>query len=124
VLVTIQYEIAQKQHEEFVQLMQRVERIRRRTGSYSWGLYQDPSDPDRFVETFLSRTWAEHMRQHTRATMTDRNTEEQALALLKPGTSTVTSHFIAAHAMAFDGKRATAARSVPKQPEAEKLVGK
>jgi MFS family permease len=106
VLVTIAYEVAPPQQADFVQIMQRVERMRRRTGSYSWGLYQDPADPDRFVETFHSRSWAEHMRQHTRATVTDRNIEDQALALQKPGTEPVISHFIAAHPMAFDRKGA------------------
>jgi Transmembrane secretion effector len=104
VLVTIEYEIAPPRQADFVQIMQRVERMRRRTGSYSWGLYQDPSKPDRFVETFLARSWAEHMRQHTRATVTDRSIENQAIALQKPGTEPIISHFIAAHPLAFDRK--------------------
>ncbi len=118
VLVTIEYKVAPPQQAEFVQIMQRVERLRRRTGSYSWGLYQDPAKPDRFVETFYARSWAEHMRQHTRATVTDRKIEDQALALQKPGTEAVISHFIAAHPMAFDRKGAAAegSTSVPPGP--------
>ena len=116
VLVTIEYEVAPPQQADFVQIMQRVERMRRRTGSYSWGLYQDPSEPDRFIETFHARSWAEHMRQHTRATVTDRKIEDQALALQKPGTEPVISHFIAAHPMAFDRKGATSQGSTAVPP--------
>jgi MFS family permease len=109
VLVNIEYQVAPAQQADFVRAMERVERMRRRTGSYSWGLYQDPADPDRFVETFSARSWAEHMRQHTRATVTDRAVLDQALSLRKPGTSTVIAHLIAAHPQAFDRKEAKAA---------------
>jgi MFS family permease len=115
VLVTIEYQVAPAQQAGFVRAMERVERMRRRTGSYSWGLYQDPADPDRFVETFSARSWAEHMRQHTRATVTDRTIQEQALAFQKPGTSPVVSHLIAAYPQAFDRPDA----KVPVQEPAE-----
>jgi hypothetical protein len=32
---------------------------------------------DRFVETFLVSSWAEHLRQHERATNADRKVEER-----------------------------------------------
>lgn len=105
VLVTIEYRIATPQHPKFIETMRRVERMRRRTGAYRWGLFQDPSDPDRFVETFLARTWAEHLRQHMRATVTDRKVEDLALALQEPGTSPISSHLIAAHLIAHPGGR-------------------
>jgi MFS family permease len=97
VLVTIEYRVPVDRAGDFAQIMQRVGRMRRRTGSYEWGLFNDPSDPERYIETFYTRTWAEHMRQHTRPTTTDRAVEEQAFALLKDGTAPVVSHFIASH---------------------------
>lgn len=105
VLVTISYRVPPEQAVAFVAAMQGVGRMRRRTGSYRWELFQDPADPDRYVETFLARTWAEHLRQHTRPTVTDQKTEEQALALLKPGTTPEVTHLIAAHVAPPLGRR-------------------
>jgi MFS family permease len=105
VLVTISYEVESDKQSDFVKAMQRVERMRRRTGAYRWGLFQDSDNPQRFVETYLARSWAEHMRQHTRATVTDRKIIDQARALQKPGTSPQVSHLIAAHSTEFDGRR-------------------
>ncbi len=48
--------------------MRRVERHRRRTGAYRWGLYRDLAEPDRFIETFYVESWGEHLRQHRRTT--------------------------------------------------------
>ena len=45
--------------------MQRVGRVRRRTGAFQSGLFQDPADPERFTETYFTRTWAEYTRQQT-----------------------------------------------------------
>jgi hypothetical protein len=50
--------------------MRVVERHRRRTGAYQWGLYRDLADPDRFLESFVVDSWAEHLRQHQRGTAT------------------------------------------------------
>jgi quinol monooxygenase YgiN len=96
-MVTIEYRVEPEQASEFVAAMQRVGRMRRRTGAYEWQLFRDPTQPDRFVETFLTRTWAEHLRQHTRPTMTDQRIQDAAQALTKPGTEPVISHFIATH---------------------------
>ena len=38
--------------------------------AYQWGLYRDLADPDRFLESFVVDSWAEHLRQHQRSTAT------------------------------------------------------
>ena len=124
VLVTIEYEVAPEQQAAFVEKMQRVERMRRRTGSHGWGLFQNPADPDRFVETFIARSWAEHMRQHTRATVTDRRVVDEAQALRKPGTTPVVSHLIAAHPLAFSQNDNSVNGRGRSATEAEKAVEK
>jgi Transmembrane secretion effector len=53
---------------------------RRRDGAIQWGLYQDLSEPGRFVETMLVESWAEHKRQFERVTNSDRIIEERARA--------------------------------------------
>ena len=97
VLVTVEYEVPTASAEEFAVLMQRIERMRRRTGAVGWGLYQDSSDPDRFVENFVVDSWDEHLRQHARVTESDRRLEEHRNALLVPGTSPRVRHHISAY---------------------------
>ena len=70
VLVTVSYRVPVAAHVEFVEMMRRVERDRRRNGASSWGLYRDLADTDRFLETFEVGTWGEHLRQHDRRTRT------------------------------------------------------
>jgi predicted MFS family arabinose efflux permease len=70
VLVTVAYRVPPEAHAEFVEMMRRVERDRRRGGAQQWGLYRDLADTDRFVETFEVDTWGEHLRQHERRTRT------------------------------------------------------
>jgi MFS family permease len=108
VLVTIEYHIAVERAHAFVNAMQRVGRMRRRTGAYQWGLFEDPASPGRFVETFHARTWAEHMRQHTRATVTDQRIEDRALSFQEPGSAPVVTHLIAAHPTGKDAPIGTA----------------
>jgi predicted MFS family arabinose efflux permease len=68
VLVTVEYRVPVGEMARFVELMRGMERDRRRTGAYQWGLFRDLGVPDRFVETFLVDSWAEHLRQHERGT--------------------------------------------------------
>jgi MFS family permease len=96
VLVTVGYRVLHENYQAFIDAMQLVGRARRRTGAFHWGFYQDPADPDHFVETFTVRTWAEHLRQNARATVTDRRVEDAALALIAPDTAPTTYQFIAA----------------------------
>ena len=70
VLITVSYRVPETLHGEFTTMMRRVERDRRRSGAREWGLFRDLADTDRFVETFTTDTWAEHLRQHDRRTRT------------------------------------------------------
>ncbi|MFD4511129.1 MFS transporter [Streptomyces sp. NPDC058457] len=93
VLVSVVYRVPADQRAEFTDRMHRVARSRRRTGALSWGLYQDGHDPERFVENYLVSSWAEHQAQHhVRLTATDRRFEEEARALLTPGTAPEVTH--------------------------------
>ena len=95
VLVLVEYHVDDPQHDAFVGAMQEVQVIRLRDGATGWGLFRNSAEPDRYVETFVVPSWAEHLRQHERVTVADREIEERALALQQPGTSPVVSHFIA-----------------------------
>ncbi len=80
VLVTLEYRIDSANAEEFSKVMQALSQARRRDGAIQWGLYQDLSEPGRFVETMVVESWAEHRRQFERVTNADRAIEERARA--------------------------------------------
>ncbi|MEW6492611.1 MAG: MFS transporter [Cyanobacteriota bacterium] len=80
VLVTLEYRIDPNNAEEFNKVMQALSVTRRRDGAIQWGLFQDLSDPGRFVETIVVESWAEHKRQYERVTNADRAIEERARA--------------------------------------------
>ena len=59
---------------------QKMRRIRRRDGAFMWELFSDIDDPDRMVECFMVESWLEHLRQHERVTVADRDVIGQTLA--------------------------------------------
>ena len=96
VLITVEYRVASAQHGAFVQAMEELQVIRLRDGAERWGLFRDPSDPERYLETYVVASWAEHLRQHQRITVADQEVEDRALGLQQSGTAPVVSHFISA----------------------------
>lgn len=80
VLVTVEYRIDPQQSRDFTVAMQPVQQQRLRDGALRSGLYSDPTDPSRYVETFVVESWAEHLRQHERVTVNDRVAEDRARA--------------------------------------------
>jgi MFS family permease len=80
VLVTLEYRVNRDHSEEFLEAIHEYGRVRRRDGAYRWGVYRDLEAADRYVETFLVTSWAEHLRQHERSTKADREVEERLQA--------------------------------------------
>jgi len=76
VLVTIEYHVEPPQSAAFVEAIHRLGRLRRRDGASQWGIFRDTAAPDRWIETFIVSSWAEHLRQHERAVAADRPVEE------------------------------------------------
>jgi quinol monooxygenase YgiN len=74
--VTIEYRIEAANAPAFIQAMDAVRRLRRRDGALRWELLQDTESSEQFTETFVVESWAEHLRQHERVTMSDRAVEE------------------------------------------------
>ncbi|HEY8515912.1 MAG TPA: MFS transporter [Candidatus Binatia bacterium] len=80
VLVTIEYQIDPARADEFLRTMQIVRRMRRRGGAARWAVFADAARPGIYMESFLVESWLEHLRQHERMTMTDRDVSERARA--------------------------------------------
>jgi MFS family permease len=83
VLVTVEYLVDARQAGAFVDAMGDYEQVRRRDGASRWGIYRDTEVPDRYVETFVVGSWAEHLRQHARLTQADRTLEDRVSGLVR-----------------------------------------
>ena len=95
VLVTIEYRVQPDRRNEFIAAMQSVREMRRRNGAYFWELFHDSADPSRFNECFMDESWVEHLRQHERVSVADREIQQRAKAFMVEGTATKSSHWLA-----------------------------
>lgn len=98
VLVTVEYRIEPACAHDFVHAMSAMRIIRRRDGASRWGLFRDVTEPGRYLETFVVASWAEHLRQYERLTVTDRSVEDRLRSFHRQGSSPAVSHFISAYA--------------------------
>jgi len=76
VLTLVEYRIDPKHREAFLEAMGPYARVVRRNGAYDFGIFEDPAEEGRFVETFMTDSWSEHLRLHRRVTVTDRGSED------------------------------------------------
>jgi MFS family permease len=95
VLVTVEYHIDPKNREPFLHALARSAHERRRDGAYDWGIFEDPAKEGRFIETFLTDSWLDHLRQHQRVTKADRIVE-QVVRRFQVGEGPKTTHLIGA----------------------------
>ena len=77
VLIVIEYVIDRQNTADFLKAMHEYGSVRRRDGAYEWGIFHDTESSERYVETFLVTSWAEHLRQHARQTKADQHLEER-----------------------------------------------
>jgi MFS family permease len=83
VLVTVEYFVDSEHVNEFLKAIHEFGRIRRRDGASRWGIGRDLETPDRYVETFVVASWAEHLRQHERLTRSDARLETRLSKLTR-----------------------------------------
>jgi MFS family permease/quinol monooxygenase YgiN len=95
VLVTIEYRIRPGARDDFVTAMQEVGEMRRRNGAVFWDLFHDSAQPDRFIECFMDESWIEHLRQHERVSVADREIQRRAKVHLAENETTRTQHWLA-----------------------------
>jgi MFS family permease len=92
VLVTVEYKISPEKEAAFLDAIHEFQRIRRRDGATRWGIFYDAEMPGTYLESFLVDSWAEHLRQHDRFTLADREPEDRVLRfILEP---IQTRHFL------------------------------
>ncbi len=94
-ITVVEYRIDPKTAPEFLKGMKMMKRLRQRDGAIRWNLSRDTADPQRYVETFVTESWADHLRQHERVTAEIRKTEQRVQGFhLGPGPPK-TTHLIA-----------------------------
>jgi MFS family permease len=94
VLVQVEYAVRTERIEEFVGLMNELGRSRRRHGAIEWWFFRDSAEPGRFVECWMNETWGEHLRQHERVSVSERELEERAIACLVDAARPPARHFV------------------------------
>jgi MFS family permease len=94
VLITVEYRVSQKHAADFLKLMKRLRLQRLRTGAFQWGIFNDAADSTRYIETFLSESWTEHMRQHGRITKLDQEVEKAVASLLLGTEPPIITHLV------------------------------
>jgi MFS family permease len=112
VLVAIAYRIDPRNREAFLEAIERAGRERYRDGAYGWQVFEDPGDSSRFVETFLSDSWMDHLRQHERVTKADQAQEDVVLRF-QVGDGPEITHLVAARSRARRSRGHQAGRAKP-----------
>jgi len=79
-ITLVEYRIDPKTAPAFLQAMKEMRRIRQRDGAIRWNLLRDTADPQRYIESFVTESWADHLRQHERVTAENREIEQRAQA--------------------------------------------
>jgi hypothetical protein len=95
VMITMEYDIAPDDRAAFGAAMRDLGRIRLRDGAIQWGIFQDAANPDRHVESFWIESWADHLRQHERATLADREIQDRAMSFHRGASRPVATHWLA-----------------------------
>lgn len=85
ILVQLEFRIPEAHKTAFLEAMQQVRRLRLRDGAMRWALFEEPGLSNdghlRFVESYLSSSMGEHLRQHHRNTNADRKIIARAFRL-------------------------------------------
>lgn len=98
VLVTIEYHIDPSNREGFLRAIGSSAKERRRDGAYNWGIFEDPAAEGRIIETFMTDSWLDHLRQHQRVTNADRLLEAAARKF-QVGAGPIATHWIGARTL-------------------------
>uniref|UniRef100_UPI001939E3CC MFS transporter n=1 Tax=Roseovarius dicentrarchi TaxID=2250573 RepID=UPI001939E3CC len=90
IMILIDYDIAQDDVQEFLEVMHQRRRIRIRDGAQKWTLLRDLENPDVWTETYHVPTWVEYVRHHERRTQADKESYTRLIRLHRgPGAPVV-----------------------------------
>lgn len=94
VLVQFEYRIDPDDVGDFLRAIEAVGGTRRRNGASAWMVFRDLGEQGKFVERYIVGSWAEYVRLRSRMTVTDRQMQDRAYALQRPGVEIRVSRLI------------------------------
>src|SRR3546814_6529304 len=108
VLGTIRYRIDEADSDQFLKAIYELSDERYRDGAYNWGVSQDSAEPRVWIEWFFVSSWAEHLRQHERATGHDQDVHDSVRAYHRGGIPPEVRHYLAPpHTAARQDRKST-----------------
>jgi MFS family permease len=94
VAVTVEYEIDPAKADKFTAAVRNLRAERLRDGALAWHLLVDIANPARRIEYFVVESWLEHLRQHERVTLADKELQDQVNAFHIGQEPPRVSHFL------------------------------
>jgi hypothetical protein len=94
ILVMVEYLVDPAVADQFKVAMSRLRNSRLREGAMRWRLFVDAAEPRRYLESFMLESWVEHLRQHERVTVADRELEKTVRDFHTGPEPPVVSHFL------------------------------
>jgi hypothetical protein len=94
VMIVVQFEVDIDDREELIETMEELRVVRRRTGATRWSLFEDASEPGRFIESFVVPSWGAYLRQRSRYTAADLKILNTATRLQPGGEPPKVSYYI------------------------------
>src|SRR5262249_25272064 len=95
IMVQVEYVVDPTRADAFRTTVAELGRSRRRDGAVEWWLFQDTADPSRFVETWIEETWGDHLRNHERVSVAQKELEEKLSESTRSGSTIAARHYIA-----------------------------
>jgi hypothetical protein len=95
VIISIRYEVDPSDTYEFLKATHELSGERYRDGAYDWGVYQDASNSRFWTEWFFVPSWAEHLRQHERATRHDQDIHQRVRTFHRGKSDPEVHHYLA-----------------------------
>lgn len=96
VMICIDYQIAEKNRDQFLSSLRELAEARKRNGAIFWQVFEQSDQAGHFTEMFMEPSWEAHLRHHHRVTKADADLQE-AIQKLHTGTAPpVVRHMLAA----------------------------
>ena len=95
VMVEIEYRIKPEDTEAFLAALYEWAGERWRDGAYEWRVFQSAEDPELWVEAFMVSSWEEHLAQHDRVSVQDKDTQDKLRAFDIRDSGPIVRHLIA-----------------------------
>jgi MFS family permease len=94
IMVSVEYWPRAELRDRFLLELYDLRFSRRRTGAWSWRMWRDAGDSERYLEQFSVLSWEEHLRQHERISVRDSERQNRIRAMLDPDRPPRVTHWV------------------------------